>query len=320
MLHDDMPLPVPKDTEVLIRLKATAINRLDISQRMGKLPVPPGVTDILGLEGAGAVVRIGSTVTSFAVGDEVLALVPGGGCAEYVAVDAATVMHKPPALSWDVAGSVPEAWLTAYKLVHVVGKVQAGEVVLIHAAASGVGVAAIQLVMALGATAIVTVGSQDKLDLCVRLGAVGGAIRHDGPWLDTVAALAGKGGKVQVVLDPVASNYAVPNLEALAIDGRWVLYSLLSGPSLPDDLGKTFLGSLAKKRISLLATTLRTRPKAFKLALVQGFSKDVLPTLGVKGGFEHLIDTVYDGLEHTQEAHERMESNANSGKIVLRIP
>eukprot|EP00966_Prymnesium_polylepis_P135470 3131431-Prymnesium_polylepis.1 len=163
-------------------------------QRKGKSPVPPGVTSVLGLEAAGVVIGVGADVQDVALGDAVLALVPGGGYAEYVAVSAATIMRKPTTLSWAAAASVPEAWLTAYQLVHLVGGVRAGEVVLIHAAASGVGVAAIQLVVAAGAYPVVTVGSSDKLELCKRLGAVGGAVRHDGPWLETVRGAA-PGGK-----------------------------------------------------------------------------------------------------------------------------
>lgn len=321
VLDDSVPAPKMGDNDVMIKVVVTAINRLDCNQRAGKLPVPPGVTEVLGLEVAGVIVGKGKAVgTAYALGDEVLALVPGGGYGEFVSVDVVTVMRKPKSMPWEVAGSIPEAWLTAYKLVHVVGKVQAGEVVLIHAAASGVGIAAIQLVVAAGATAIATVGSREKLELCVKLGAIGGAVRHDGPWLDRVTELAkSKGGKVHLVLDPVASNYAKQNLEVMGIDGRWVLYSLLSGPALPDDLGKTFLAQLARKRISLLATTLRTRPRAFKAALVDAFTRDVLPKIGRDGGFSHLIDRTFHGLNEAQTAHELMETNANSGKIVLRL-
>lgn len=322
------PTPSPQANEVLIQVRTTAINRLDIGQRVGKVPVPKDVTEILGLEAAGIVVAIGSEVGgAFRVGDEVLALVPGGGYAEYVTVHHATVMHKPKDLPWEAAGSVPEAWLTAFKLVHVVGQARSGDRVAIHAAASGVGVAAIQLVKAAGAHAFVTVGSSEKLKLCVeRLGAAAGALRHDGPWIDKLKALDGPPFQraVDLVLDPVASSYAEQNVEALAIDGRWVLYSTLSGPSLPPDFGKTFLGALAKKRLSLLATTLRARPIPYKADLVRRFSRDVLPklSLGGKGDadqFVHIIDKTFVGLESAQAAHEYMETNANLGKIVLTV-
>ena len=283
--------------------------------------MPPGVTTVLGLEAAGVVVAVGAgDVGGLSVGDEVMALLPGGGYAEYVSVDAATVMRKPRALSWAAAASIPEAWLTAFKLVHVVGKVAAGEVVLIHAAASGVGIAAVQLVVAAGATALVTVGSTDKLHMLTsRLGASGGAVRHDGPWLETISGLLPAGHKgVDLVLDPVASGYAKQNLEVLGVDGRWVLYSLLSGPSLPDDLGKTFFGQLAKKRVSLLATTLRTRPRPYKKRLVERFASEVLPLLA-SAKMVHVIDRQFDGLAHAQAAHDYMESNANSGKIVIAV-
>jgi len=199
-------------------------------------------------------------------------------------------------------------------------QVAASERVLIHAAASGVGVAAIQLVRQIkGAKAFVTVGSADKLQLCVaRLGAVGGAMRHEGAWIEKLKAEPSLQGAVDVVLDPVASNYAEQNLEALAVDGRWVLYSLLSGPSLPEAASKAFLGSMAKKRLSLLATTLRARPLAYKEALVDGFARDVLPKLA-DGRIEHIIDRTFVGLEQAQAAHEYMETNANLGKIALTV-
>ena len=315
-------MPSLGDGEVLIRVKATGINRLDCNQRAGKSPVPPGVTEVLGLEAAGIVVACSAGVDALAVGDEVMALVPGGGYAEFVVVHASTVMHKPPSLSWAVAASLPEAWLTAFKLVHTVGRVQQGDCVLIHAAASGVGVAAIQLVVAAGATALVTVGSAAKLEVCKRLGAAGGAVRHDGPWLPVIAQLA-PGGKVSVVLDCVAGSYAASNLEVLGVDGRWVLYSLLSGSALPVDaqgneLGKTFLAALMKKRITLLATTLRTRPQSFKRELVERFTTEALPRIA-SGDFKHLVEREMHGLHQAQAAHDFMETNANVGKIVLHV-
>lgn len=312
-------LPYYADKDLLIRVRATAVNRLDTMQRKGKMPPPKGVTEVLGLEVAGEVVRMGAAAAAsgrFRIGDQVLALVAGGGYAEYVAVPTSTVLHKPRELSWEAAASIPEAWLTAFKLLHMVGNVRTGETVLIHAAASGVGLAAVQMAVAAGARVIVTVGSQSKLALCKRLGAAGGAVRHDGPWAASVATLAGEGG-VNLVLDCVAGNYAEQNLEVLAIDGRWLLYSALSGPALPPPLGESFLGALMKKRVSLLASTLRTRPEAFKAELVARFGKEVLPRIA-GGTFEHVIDRIFQGgLKEAQEAHEYMESNANAGKIVL---
>jgi len=220
------PWPVPRalaEEDVLIRVVATAINRLDTMQRRGKSPVPKGVTEVLGLEVAGVVVALGAAARGFHVGDRVMALVPGGGYAEYVSVHTATVMHKPRALSWAQAATVPEAWLTAALNLQL-GRAAAGETVLIHAAASGVGVAAIQLARAAGLRVLVTVGSAnpnpnpspspnpdpgpdsdpdpnpspsqvgsaEKLALATTLGAAGGAIRHDGPWLETVRARTGR--------------------------------------------------------------------------------------------------------------------------------
>ena len=204
--------------------------------------------------------------------------------------------------------------------MHVVGHVTAGDVVLVHAAASGVGIAIVQLLVAAGATALVTVGTREKLDMLTsQLGASGGAIRHDGPWLETIKSQLphGKTG-VDVVLDPVASAYAQSNLDILAVDGRWVLYSLMSGPGIAEATAKSFLGQMQKKRLSLQATTLRTRPRAFKQMLVARFAREVLPMLA-SGRFVHVIDKEFEGLQHAQAAHAHMESNTGSGKIVLMV-
>ena len=310
----DVPVPQPSAGQLIIKVVATAINRLDTLQRAGKSPVPKGVTEVLGLEVAGVVAATNNSGT-FRVGDEVLALVPGGGYAEYVTVDAATVMRKPATLSWAQAASVPEAWLTAFLNLRL-GSVAAGETVLIHAAASGVGVASIQLAKAMGANVIVTVGSKEKLALCTRLGALGGAVRHDGPWVEAARTLA-PSGKVDVVLDCVAGGYAEQNVDILGVDGRWVLYSLLSGGAVPPALASTFLAQLMKKRLQLLPTTLRTRSVAYKRTLVDAFATRWLPLIG--GQLEHVIDREFEGLESAQAAHEYMESNANSGKVVLLV-
>ena len=318
-LELEWPTPTPAKGEVLIKVFATAINRLDTMQRAGKSPVPPGVTEVLGLEAAGVVVALGEGVDSLSLGDEVLALVSGGGYAEYVSAAAETTMRKPPHLTFEQAASIPEAWLTAWKLVHTIGKVQAGETVLIHAAASGVGLAAIQLVAAAGAQPLATVGSADKLALCQSVGAAGGAVRHDngGRWADTIKELAPKGA--DVVLDPVLSSYVEQNLEVLGLDSRWVVYSMMSGAALAPELAPSFLVSLFKKRVALLPTTLRTRPLAFKQALVRGFAAAALPNIGREGAgaMRHVVDTTYKGLDQAQRAHEHMESNTNAGKIVL---
>lgn len=313
----DWPVPKPCSDEVLIKVVATAVNRLDTIQRRGRAMPPPGVTEVLGLEVAGTIVERGATVAAeWQPGVEVMALVPGGAYAEYVAVHASTLMRKPASLSWAAAASLPEAWLTAYQLVHMVGEVQPGETVLIHAAASGVGLAAVQLVAAAGATPLVTVGSAEKLALCVRLGAKGGAIRHDGPWLEAVRALA-PGGAVHVALDPVCGDYAAAHLDVLGVDGRWVLYSAMSGAALPANLGATFLASLMRKRIHLKPSLLRSRPQAYKAELVRRFKADALQRVGAPAGFEHRIDREFSGLGSAQAAHDYMESNANSGKIVI---
>lgn len=312
------PTPIPAAGEVLIRVRTTSINRLDTVQRKGLAKPPPGTTEVLGLECAGEVAASGNGA-SFSPGDRVIALLPGGGYAEYVSVSALTVMRMPEHLSWAEAGSIAEAWLTAYQLVVLTAGVKPGDVVLIHAASSGVGLAAIQIVAGvLGATPVVTVGSKQKLELCVAHGAVGGAVRTDGEWAAKVIELSPT-GSFSVVLDPVAGAYAAQNLQVLGVDGRWVLYSSLSGPAMGEELSKTFLKELMLKRISLLATTLRARPLAYKAELVRRFAREVLPRLGRPGGLQLTIDRQVAGLHSAQAAHDYMESNANMGKIVLDV-
>ncbi len=322
LVIESLATPTPAASEILIRVHATAVNRLDTVQRRGLTKPPPGVTPVLGLECAGTVVAVGTGVSKFRVGDEVLSLLSGGSYAEYAVASVQTTMKKPRRLSFAEAASIPEAWLTAFQLVHLVAQVRAGEAVLIHAAASSVGLAAIQLVREAGAIPIVTVGSHSKLDLCLKLGAVGGAIRHEGPWLERVRTLvptAAESRGFDVILDCVAGSYAEQNLAALAVDGRWVLYSSLGGPQLPEALAPTFLKALMLRRIQLLATTLRARPLEYKSHLTRRFAAEVLPRIG--STFTHIIDREYPspGLEAVEAAHASMERNENAGKIVIHV-
>jgi len=263
----DVPEPVCGPDDVVITVKATAVNRLDVLQRKGIAKVPAGVTEVLGLEVSGVVAEIGADCGKpLAVGQAVCALVSGGAFAERVAVNWQSVLAKPERLSFEAAAAVPETWLTAYQLLCVVGEMQSGDAVLVHAAASGVGVAAVQLAAKFGGSVVATASSQRKIDAASRLGAAAGVVvardaatgAPTAPW--AAAAREANGGRgFDLVLDCVAGSYAADNVEALAVDGRWVLYALLGGQLKDDALAGSLFGKLLAKRVSLRATTLRGR-------------------------------------------------------------
>lgn len=242
-------------------------------------------------------------------------------------VHEATAMSKPEELSMMKAAAVPETWLTAYQLLFIVGQVKAGDAVLLHAAASGVGIAATQLATAAGAHVIATASSESKLSVVLKLGAAGGVATPRDPetgkpkeqWLPKALTLLPEGKKgFDVVLCCVGGGYAEQNVASLATDGRYVLYSLLTGPSM-GEIAATFLGKLMMKRISLLATTLRGRSVKYKKELVEKFRESGALEKLASGEFQIVIDKEFEGLESLQAAHDHMESNANIGKIVVSL-
>ena len=322
----DLPEPsaASGSTDVVIAVEAAGVNRLDTMQRKGKAKPPPGTTECLGLEVAGKV--LSSASGKFDVGAEVMALVSGGAFAEKVVCPEETVMLKPANLSMTQAAAVPETWLTAYQLLFMVAGVQPGDAVLLHAAASGVGIAATQLATQFGASVVATASSREKVECCVGLGAVGGVETPRSPegallepWLPKALALLPEGKKgFDVILCCVGGAYAEQNLEALAVDGKIVLYSLLTGPNM-GDVASEFLRKLMAKRGSLLATTLRGRHTGYKRDLVERFCESGALEKLASGQFKIIIDREYSGLESLKEAHAHMESNANIGKIILAL-
>mmetsp|Transcript_4030 Transcript_4030/g.4937 ORF Transcript_4030/g.4937 Transcript_4030/m.4937 type:complete len:315 (+) Transcript_4030:64-1008(+) len=257
-LRHNLPVPTVSGKEILIKVHYTALNRADTMQAVGKYPPPPGVTEVLGLEATGEVVKTGPDCKKFKEGDRVMALLAGGGYAEFVAVDERQAMEIPNGISFRHAAAIPETWLTAYQLLFFVAQVKSSDTVLIHAAGSGVGTAAIQLCSKIvGARVIATAGSQEKLEKAKELGATKCINRKTGPWLDSVLeATEGKG--VSVILDCIGYPYVPQNLKAVAPDGRWVLYGLMGGPSNEIDL-QVNLRSILLKRVQLRASTLRSR-------------------------------------------------------------
>jgi putative PIG3 family NAD(P)H quinone oxidoreductase len=303
----------PGPGQIRIRVQAAGINRADLSQRAGRHPPPPGASPILGLEAAGVVDAVGEGVTEHAVGDTVCALLGGGGYATHVLVDAGHAIPLPPGLSVVEAAAVVEVWATAWQVLMWVGGLSdhpGGAKVVLHAGASGVGTAAIQILRLWGHRSFVTVGSADKVARCVALGAEGGAVRHDGPWLEAVQAWAPDG--VDLILDPVGANYFGDNLKALARDGAAVHIGLLSGREAEVNLGLVLV-----KRLRILGSTLRARPSAYKTELMQALKTELWPRFG-SGEITPVVHRTFP-IAQAGEAHELLRSNTTVGALVLTV-
>jgi tumor protein p53-inducible protein 3 len=308
----EWPAPQPAPGELLVKVKAAGVNRADVLQRQGRYPPPPGASPLLGLEVAGVVEDVGAAPgrNGASVGDRVFGLLSGGGYAEYAVLPAAMAIPIPENLSFEEAATIPEAFLTAYQCLFWLGGLQAGRQVLIHAGASGVGTAAIQLVREAGARSIVTAGSEGKLEACRALGA-GLAINYKtGPFAPQVLAATGDQG-VNLVLDFVGAPYWEQNLECLAPDGRLILIGTLGGTRVPD----LDLRVLMRKRLQVTGTTLRGRGLDYKVRLTRDFASFALPRFA-DGRLRTVIDRVFPWVR-VAEAHRYMEENRNIGKIVL---
>lgn len=289
--------------QVRVRVKAAGINRADLLQKAGHYPPPPGTTDILGLECAGEVIETAGQ-TRWRVGDRVCALLAGGGMADEVVVDARHLLPVPRDMAWEDAAAIPEVFSTAWLNVFELGAAQPGEKVLIHAGASGVGTAAIQLCKAFGNPCWVSLGSQEKLETCQALGAEGGVLRHDG-----IATLKDF-GPFNVALDPVGANYAPEHLDLLAQDGRWVLIGLMGGRNAELDLAKVLV-----KRLQLTGSTLRTRSADFKAGLLARMEEKLWP-LFESGQLKALVARTYT-FDQAEEAFAELARDQVVGKIVL---
>ncbi|GAB0185429.1 quinone oxidoreductase PIG3 [Grus japonensis] len=309
--------PHPEEGEVLVKVSASALNRADLLQRRGKYPPPKGASDILGLEAAGSVAGLGPGCKGrWKTGDAVMALLSGGGQAEYVTVPEGYLMPIPNDMTFIQAAAIPEAWLTAFQLLHFVGKIQKGERVLIHAGASGVGIAAIQLVKLAKAIPIVTAGTQEKLKAAANAGAAAGFNYKNEDFSEKVLAFT-QGSGVDIILDCVGGSHWEKNLNCLSTDGRWIIYGLLSGGEVHGDL----LAGLLSKRASIQTSLLRSRDKEYKERLVKAFTEDALPYFsgGTSPHLQPVVDSVYP-LHEIAEAHRIMEENKNIGKIVIEMP
>lgn len=311
LLWTDAPAPDLGPGEVRIAVKATAVNRADLVQRSGGYPPPPGASDVLGLECAGEVVEVGQGVTRVQRGDLVCALLAGGGYAEEVVAAAGQVLPIPRGLDVAQAAAIPEVFATAYLNLYMEAALARRERVLLHAGASGVGTAAIQLCRAFNNPCIVTAGGQDKIERCVALGADGGADRHAGDFEDTVKAWTGGTG-VDVILDPVGGAYLEQNLRCLGVGGRLVLIGLMGGAQ-----SNIQLGQMLMKRLRVIGSTLRARPVSEKAAVMDALQIHVWPRFE-SGEIQPIIEATMP-IQEAERAHELVASNATVGKVILVV-
>lgn len=301
--------PTPGAEEVVINVAAAGVNRPDILQRMGLYPPPEGASDIPGLEVAGHVVAMGTGVTGFNVGDKVVALLTGGGYADYAAADFRCVLPLPRGLSMVEGASLPETFFTVWSNVMDRGHLQKGERFLVHGGTSGIGVSAIQMARAMGAEVFTTAGSAEKVQACLDLGAAYAINYKENDFVDEIQRITDNEG-VDVILDMVAGPYIQKDLELLAKDGRLVFIAFLGGPS-----AEVNFVPILRKRLTVTGSTLRPQDSAFKGAIAQKLKQRIWPLIE-SGVIRPVIDSVYP-LEQAAMAHKRMEDGGHIGKIIL---
>ena len=306
--------PAATADRVRVRVRASALNRADVLQRMGRYPAPPDApSDIPGLEFAGEVEQLGPEARQWQIGDRVFGICAGGAHAEYVTVPSSHLAGIPSNLAWAEAAAVPEVFMTAHDALFTQAKLQPGESVLVHAVGSGVGTAAIQLIRAAGARAFGTSRNADKLERAQEYGLEASFVVDGEPvaLVDPVKEWTGETG-VDVVLDLVGAAYLEANLKAMALKGRMIHVGTTSGSKASLELGLVM-----SKRLTLRGTVLRARSVEEKATVTRLFAKHVVPLLA-NGSIRPVIDLTYK-LNEVRDAHARMESNENFGKIVLTI-
>ena len=305
----EVPDPVPGDGEVLVEVAGAAVNRADLLQRQGFYNPPPGSSEILGLECSGRIAALGPGVSGWAVGDRVCALLTGGGYAQKVAVPSGQLLPVPDSVDLVDAAGLPEAVCTVWSNVFMAAGLQPGETLLVHGGASGIGTTAIQLAKSLGATVLVTVGSKEKAQRCVELGADAAIDYRNEDFVERVHELtAGHGA--DVILDIMGASYLGRNVDALAINGRLVNIGMQGGSKAELDLG-----TLMRKRAAVLATTLRARPLEEKAAIVAAVREHVWP-LVASGAFRVIVDRRVP-LPDAADAHRAVEASDHVGKVLL---
>ena len=303
--------PAPAENEILVKVEATALNRADTLQRIGKYPPPKGDSPIMGLEMSGTVVEVGDAVIHWKVGDSVCGLLGGGGYAEYAVIPERLALPWPEGLNAVEAASIPEVFLTAFQALRWLAHLQQGEQVLIHAGGSGVGTAAIQLAKVMGGHPIVT-ASAGKHNLCLELGAELAIDYKAESFAERLEEYTdGKG--VNVVIDFIGGPYLQQNLEVMGLEGRMVLLAFLGGVKV-DQLN---IAPVLRKRLQIIGSTLRARDLDYKIRLSSDLQQFAWP-LFANGQLRPIIDKVYDWSD-VVEAHRYMESNQSKGKIVLKV-
>ncbi len=308
---EQRPTPTPAPGEVLVKVEAAGVNRPDVMQRKGLYPPPPGASDIPGLEIAGTVVALGAGASRFAIGERICALVSGGGYAQYCPAPEATALPVPAGLSMSEAAALPETVFTVWSNVFQRGGLKAGEWLLVHGGASGIGTTAIQLAKAFGARVIVTAGSDEKCAACLRLGADAAVNYAEKDFLPEVkSATGGKGANV--ILDIIGGPYIQKNYEAAAVDGRIVQIAFQKGSKAEVDFMRLML-----KRLTHTGSTLRSRPLAEKAALAAEVVEKVWPLVAA-GTLRPVMDLAFP-LAEAAAAHARMDASAHIGKITLTV-
>ena len=310
LLLDDVPPPQPTETQLLVNVRATSLNRADLIQRRGGYPPPQGESEILGLEIAGTVSGLGPEVHGFNEGDRVFGLVGGGGYAEQVVIDYRMAMLIPSGWGFEEAAAVPEVFFTANENIFTLGRLSTGETILIHAGGSGVGTAGIQIANHAGARVFVTAGTDDKIANCKSLGATEGINYKQSDFVDEIERLT-DGEGVDVVLDFIGAPYLQRNLQILRTKGRLLQVGLMGGSDAEMDLG-----IVMRKRLQIIGSVMRPQSLEEKIAITQRFVERWLPELK-EGKLRPIIDSVYP-LARARQAHEYMEANRNFGKIILK--
>jgi putative PIG3 family NAD(P)H quinone oxidoreductase len=312
LIPEARPVPQPGPDEILIKVQAAGVNRPDVAQRSGAYPPPPGASDLPGLEVAGTVAAVGRNARRHKIGDKVMSLVAGGGYAQYCIAQDAQAMAVPASLTIAEAGAIPETLMTVWHNVFERGALKPGETLLVHGGSSGIGTMAIQLAKALGSKVIVTVGSKDKADACLKLGADHAINYKTEDFVEAVKKFT-VGNGANVILDMVGGDYIDRNYEAAAIDGRIVQIAFLSNaPKATANFIK-----LMVKRLTHTGSTLRPRSNADKAAMVAAIEAKVMPLLRA-GKVKPVMDSTFP-LEKAADAHRRMETSEHIGKIVLAL-
>ena len=307
----DRPMPVAKAGELLIKVHAAGVNRPDVLQRTGNYPVPPGASDIPGLEVAGEIVDGDLGGSGFSKGDMVCALVQGGGYAEYCVAPVAQCLPVPKGWSAIEAASLPETFFTVYSNVFDRARLAEGETLLVQGGSSGIGVTAIQMATAMGHRVFATAGTDDKCRACEKLGAERGINYRSEDFVEVVKSLTGGKG-VNVIIDMVAGDYVNREINCLADDGRMVVIALLGGSK-----GEVNFGEIMRRRLTITGSTLRPRPVAFKQDIAQKLRQRIWPLLE-SGKIKPVIYKTFP-LEQAADAHTLMESSTHVGKIMLQV-